>query len=269
MFLTYRNYKIKVSFIMLSLLSLNLTFFRKCNSMEYLDSAVEWADNEGLGLAKAAAIITFSGLILNKLYKEIKASDGMKKFGNAFTEIFVDNFYEVSNGLCYRSGQLPSDRLEYYIKRHHIKAIVNLRDEAPGQSWYQDEIDVCNKLSVKLENIGLNIYHLPPKQKILELLDFFDRYKGQPILIHCRAGVDRTGLASFLWLLEIEGKNKVDALKQLLKKPLAFWKGHYVFVAPNMKYFADLWQNRDWLINTYNENDYQKLVGILERLGFA
>lgn len=58
------------------------------------------------------------------------------------------------------------------------------------------------------------------KRGVLYLLDPFEASET-PVLIHCAAGVDRSGLACVLWMMVMEGQPKKEARKQL-----SFWKGH-------------------------------------------
>ena len=53
----------------------------------------------------------------------------------------------------------------------------------------------------------------PHKDRILRLAEIF-RSVPEPVLIHCKSGADRTGLAAGLWLL-LQGRPVEQALAQL------------------------------------------------------
>ena len=63
-------------------------------------------------------------------------------------------------------------------------------------------------------NISMTAKKLTDKDKLLYLLHLYDN-APQPILIHCKAGIDRTGEAAAIWKLEKEQKDKKIALRQL------------------------------------------------------
>lgn len=53
----------------------------------------------------------------------------------------------------------------------------------------------------------------PHKDRILRLAELFGRIE-EPVLIHCKSGADRTGLAAGLWLL-LQGRPPEEAVAQL------------------------------------------------------
>jgi hypothetical protein len=57
------------------------------------------------------------------------------------------NFYKINND-AYRSGQLNKYNLEYYIKQHNFKSILNLRGSSTKQ-YSIDEIALADKYNIK------------------------------------------------------------------------------------------------------------------------
>jgi len=159
----------------------------------------------------------------------------------------ADNFYAVEPGKLYRSSQLFGEKLEQYIKTYDIKTIVNLRGVYKRAVWWKSEDDVCKKLGVNLYNIKMSSSRFPSKQQLTTLLDVYDTAE-LPILIHCMSGINRTGQAAALWVLEKQGGNQEDALEQFAEK-----YGYKEAFFPTKKFFIqEVWQGRVWLETEYD-----------------
>jgi protein tyrosine/serine phosphatase len=124
------------------------------------------------------------------------------------------NFHPITYGEAYRSAQLDRDEFEYYIKKYNIKSIVNLRGRHPDAPWYNKEIKVSIKHNIKHYDIALSSSSKPVEKDIRKLMEIF-KNAPRPVLIHCLAGADRTGLASAMWEVIVDKKLKTEAEKQL------------------------------------------------------
>lgn len=167
------------------------------------------------------------------------------------------NFHPVKEGHVYRSAQINDGRLEEIIQEYEIKTVINLRGEKQGESWYEDEISVCEKYNVDHYDVRLSPQSLPRKKALLELFEIFDDAK-YPILFHCWAGADRAGLVGVLYKLQYEG----EALKQALKQLSFFRYGH--IDARSMDNFFKLYKKfgngrdlRTWVEEDYDETKYK------------
>ena len=124
------------------------------------------------------------------------------------------NFEPITEGEAYRSGQINKGRLEQYLRDYRIKSVLNLRGGNSGADWYEDEIAVCSRLSVRHYDLAMNSTGKPDPDVLVKLMNIF-REAPRPILIHCRSGSDRTGLAAALWKVVVDGEQKSVAKKQL------------------------------------------------------
>jgi len=124
------------------------------------------------------------------------------------------NFHPITPGEAYRSAQLDRDELQHYIRKFNIKSIINLRGKRTGHSWYREELDTCRQSGCRHYDLSIPADESPSPAKIKELLRLFEN-APRPVLFHCRAGADRTGLAAALWKVTVDGKPKALARRQL------------------------------------------------------
>jgi protein tyrosine phosphatase (PTP) superfamily phosphohydrolase (DUF442 family) len=135
--------------------------------------------------------------------------------------VLTHNEGTVLPGTLYRSAQLDAKSLEQEIKVHHIHTVINLRGSNPDAPWYKAETAVCRKLGVNHVDVRLSAGHLPPPEEIATLLRAY-RAVPRPILLHCRSGADRTGMAACAFLIDQNHVPWKDAERALS------WKyGHF------------------------------------------
>ncbi|HLW67537.1 MAG TPA: tyrosine-protein phosphatase [Gemmataceae bacterium] len=131
-----------------------------------------------------------------------------------FQFLLLDNLHSVQPGRVYRSSQLSPARLNQLIDRYHIHTIVNLRGPCPEFTWYQDESRVSHERNVSQEDIVLSAIRLPPPAEVQRLVQVLE-HAQYPILLHCRQGVDRTGLAAVIVRLLEPGVSLAEARTQM------------------------------------------------------
>ncbi len=124
------------------------------------------------------------------------------------------NFHPITPCEAYRSAQLDRDELEYYINKYNIKSIINLRGEHPDEPWYKEEKEVCSMHKIQHYSIPLSSSREPDEAVIRQLIEIFKNAQ-RPVLIHCQAGADRSGLAAAIWKVVVDKEQKSVAEKQL------------------------------------------------------
>ena len=127
------------------------------------------------------------------------------------------NFHKVDKDV-YRSAQLFGFNMPYYIQKHHIKSILNLRGES-DKSWYHNEIGFAKEHNISHYNFGIpdrKEITLPQMEKMIEIM----KNAPKPLLIHCKMGADRTSLAVALYLSSL--KDDTDA-----KSAISIVYGHF------------------------------------------
>ncbi len=180
------------------------------------------------------------------------------------------NFAQVAPGV-FRSNQPGPDRFASYADMG-IRTVLNLRG-AVRQSYYLFEEEICAQRGMTLIDVALSARAAPRREALLELLKAFDTAE-RPLLMHCKSGADRTGLAAALYLLACEGATLATARGQLSRRFLHFRKSK----TGMMDHFLDLYERetavdpmpiRDWIagqydpdrltrsFETYRANDYR------------
>lgn len=132
-------------------------------------------------------------------------------FDHAFLRALWTNRREIAPGV-WRSNQ-PSPRHMAQMAAKGIKTVLSLRGE-PNLSFFLLEKEACAKHGITLTTVQLGARSAGSRTAYLQLLDTFEKIE-KPLLIHCKSGADRAGLASALWLLHMEGRPLKEARKQL------------------------------------------------------
>ncbi len=122
------------------------------------------------------------------------------------------NWGEVAPGL-YRSAQPAPHQLRRAVARHGIKTVLNLRAERNCGAFLLEE-EACAALGLELVNLRVRSRDVPSKELIATLDRLFAEMR-YPVLMHCKSGADRTGIAGALYLLLREGASVAGARAQL------------------------------------------------------
>ena len=166
---------------------------------------------------KAKALLRRILTALGVLIGALLAYDGYTIFYNA-------NFHTIVSGEAYRSGQMDAAQLSRVIQEYGIKCIINLRGTTDAPALYQGEMETAKRLGVQHHDFSLsatNEITVPQMDEIIRTL----RAAPKPVLIHCIAGSDRTGLISALYCLTLKGETPAQADRQL-----SIWYGHVPFI---------------------------------------
>lgn len=128
------------------------------------------------------------------------------------------NFETITEGKVYKSGVIPPDELEAYIKEHNIKSVVDLR--FPGTGDLENNPEVPEELTAEKEAIakipGVNYYNngsdqVPQKHNLDYFFKIMDDTTNYPVLIHCYHGVGRAEMYSAIYRIEYEGMDRDEA----------------------------------------------------------
>lgn len=137
--------------------------------------------------------------------------------------LFLGNFDVVDPGRVYRSAQ-PKEGLEQTLRSYRIATVLNLRGGSPKEWWFANEEATCARLGVKHVVLPMKANRRPPREKLLALLKVLENSR-YPLLIHCKSGSDRTGLAVALYRLVQRSEAPEQAIEgfSLLRGHIPVW----------------------------------------------
>ncbi len=165
------------------------------------------------------------------------------------------NLGEVIPGRLYRSNHPTPARLRRLVRRFGIRTVINLR----GSERY----NASNPLSQAAAE-GLGVAHLylpfesrgaPRRERILRFYEMYRAAEG-PVLVHCKSGADRAGLAAGLVIL-FEGGSAAAALAQMSLRFLHFSRSKTGILDAFFRRFQAEAEGRlpflDWVRTEYDE----------------
>ncbi len=130
---------------------------------------------------------------------------------HAWVRVFVWNFYKVDDAL-YRANH-PGFRVLSRARDLGIRSVLSLRGDAQNTPNIIER-EACDRLGLELRFIRMRTSVLPQRDVLLELIALL-RDMPKPLLVHCKSGADRTGLAVTLYLHVVRGRPLSEARKAL------------------------------------------------------
>ena len=124
------------------------------------------------------------------------------------------NIHVVEEGKAYRSAELDSAGFARVIGRYGIRSVLNLQGARPTAAWYRSELAASRTAGATHYDLRLSDSRLVTPAQIDSLLALMDSIP-KPILIHCKAGADRSGLVSALYLWKFDSLPPDRAAGQL------------------------------------------------------
>ena len=168
------------------------------------------------------------------------------------------NFHTVVPGKVYRSAQPDERRLREWAQRYGIRTVVCLRSDIRHPAVIAER-QAAERLGLQFIMVPLDSARLPNKNEMRRLIEVIET-ADRPMLIHCRAGADRTGVASVMAAMAVGGMRYSEAKKQL--------SARYLHLAPSGSHVGGLldvyernrgqggsaggWDEfKDWALNVY------------------
>ncbi|MGF1580402.1 MAG: tyrosine-protein phosphatase [Gemmataceae bacterium] len=162
------------------------------------------------GIAMAGSIVVIPFLYHRHLYSSIK------------------RLRVVEPGKFYRSGRATGPGLERTLQRYKIKTVINLMNEEQEPQLAKGFFDprtisqreICERNDVKMVYLFVDLisrYKVGQERPkaIAEFLKIMDDPKNHPVLLHCRAGLHRTGILSAIYRMEYNKWSRELAWKEL------------------------------------------------------
>jgi tyrosine-protein phosphatase SIW14 len=136
---------------------------------------------------------------------------------------YMRNFAVVEEGVLYRSGQLTPQALDQVARERNIRTLVTLRTtrvigKLPPDTW---EEDYCQSHGLKHVRIVPRVWgadergEVPAEQTVQEFLQVMDDPANYPVLVHCFAGIHRTGMMCAVFRMDYQGWNVDRAIQEM------------------------------------------------------
>jgi protein tyrosine/serine phosphatase len=136
------------------------------------------------------------------------------------------NFGVVEPGRIYRSAQLRPEQLDAAITRLSLRTVICLNPDAEAT-----ERRICGERGVRFHAFTMDPSGIAAQADYARIVDILADTGAGPVLVHCRAGVARTGVSVALYRMRHQGwdfDRAVDELRSFEKR------GH---IEPDLKAF--------------------------------
>jgi protein tyrosine phosphatase (PTP) superfamily phosphohydrolase (DUF442 family) len=143
---------------------------------------------------------------------------------------------EVKPGVLYRSGCLTVEGFKKAAAQLGIKTIINLQDEWPDPAVRNSYFDTSTTSEIQLcKELGVHYIYIPPDllsrrratterpEAIEQFLAVMDNPQNYPVLIHCKAGLHRTGVMVAVFRMEYQGWSPLAALQEVKDNGFGEW----------------------------------------------
>lgn len=177
---------------------------------------------------------------------------------HAFFRVIYNLRTPVAPGVLYRSGHPMPYQLRS-AARAGIQTVLNFRGTEDTLGSNVLEWEACEQAGLKLLHFPLRSRDAPTPEEVLGLDALFAQ-QPKPILMHCKSGADRAGLASAVYLLMRENAPLDVALKQM-----EFWRHGHIRQAKTgvLDHFFETYRQhhaqhgtsfREWIENHYDRD---------------
>jgi len=134
------------------------------------------------------------------------------------------NFRTVTPGVLYRSGQMTTEGLTQKVREHGLKTVVSLRelkDKDGKPDADHAEVEFCRNNGIHhlvltpMQWRRENAKHAPVEDNLKTFLKLMDDPSNHPVLVHCFAGIHRTGGYVAVYRMEFERWTAEEAVGEM------------------------------------------------------
>lgn len=133
------------------------------------------------------------------------------------------NFGVVEEGVLYRSAAPNEVFLREICERYRIATIVVLTHRIPAH-----EERIVSELGITIAHFPMSARRTPKDETVDAFLAVINDSARQPVLVHCRAGADRTGVLVASKRMAHDGWTHQEAMEEM-----SFYS-HISFLHPHM-----------------------------------
>lgn len=131
----------------------------------------------------------------------------------------IKEFTQVDENL-YRGSQ-PDEKALELLKELGIKTIISLRDE---KKWTEWELKTVNGMDLYFASFPWKIWWRPRDGLLKEFLELVRQKEKGPFFMHCKRGVERTGVANALYYYYVTGLPYEEAYNKAMSGHHRLWR---------------------------------------------
>jgi tyrosine-protein phosphatase SIW14 len=128
------------------------------------------------------------------------------------------NFRVVREGVLYRSGQMSRDGLKRILFDYGIKTVICLRDGSTRIDQAEEEFvngEDLNYVRIPPSRWG-DLEGAPPAEEgVRKFREVMSDRRNYPVLVHCLAGIHRTGIFTAVYRMEFEHWTNAEAMEEM------------------------------------------------------
>lgn len=128
--------------------------------------------------------------------------------------VFPKRFVVVEPGRLYRSGQCEAGPFRRMIREHGIRTILVLTNNEPGSPDQVQEESIAREAGVRLIRVGMPGNGCADFDLLDQAAAVLADSSLYPLLVHCYAGVNRTGATYAAWRMRHEGWDVEQAIAE-------------------------------------------------------
>jgi protein tyrosine phosphatase (PTP) superfamily phosphohydrolase (DUF442 family) len=138
--------------------------------------------------------------------------------------VFSSNLHPVIEGEVYRSAQPSGEQLSEWIEELSLASVLNLRGRKSedDRRWLLEEIETAERAGIEHVSIRMSAGDVPPAPTLRKLVETLDT-APRPLLLHCKAGAERSGLAAAVAVLLESGDLDAARAEFALDKGFVYW----------------------------------------------
>lgn len=183
------------------------------------------------------------------------------------------NFGVVVDGQVYRSAQPTPEHIRKWAGQYGLKTIVNLR--GVDEDSVEGERQAAREANVNLVEARCSARELPSTLWVRQMVEILET-SPRPMLIHCHAGADRTGVASVLAAMAVGGQDYSQAKAQMSARytQIDFRAGNLAGLLEKYEQYcrdkslptAGWTQFRKWAVEVYHPRYYRLEIRVPEEV---
>lgn len=139
-----------------------------------------------------------------------------------YSQSQIRNFHVVREGVLYRSGQMSLSGLQQVVHDYRIKTVVTLRDAADPKDPPPDALEETYCKAAGILHVRIpprewwSATGRPPADKgVKKFLEIMNDPKNYPVLVHCFAGIHRSGAFCAVYRMETQHWSNAQAIAEV------------------------------------------------------